>query len=106
MASNEHHDESHHIIPFPVYFKVFAALITLTAITVVASRIDFGEMNTVVAFGIATIKAILVLGFFMHLKYDNMMNRVIILSSAFFLLVFYFFCILDETTRIIQHSTL
>ena len=106
MASNNHHDESHHIIPFDIYIKVFATLITLTAITVIASRIDFGEMNTIVAFLIATIKAVLVLGFFMHLKYDNMMNRVIILSSAFFLIVFYFFSILDETTRIVQHSTL
>ena len=101
-----HADDSHHIIPFQTYIKVFVALITLTIITVAVSRVDLGEWNTIVAFLIATIKAILVLSIFMHLKYDNMMNRVIIGTSAFFLLVMYFFCIVDEVTRVIQHSTL
>ena len=102
----DQHSSAHHIIPFDVYIKVFATLILLTAITVGVSRIDFGEMNTVIAFAIATVKATLVLGFFMHLKYDNLMNRVIILCAAFFLLVMYFFVAIDEATRIIQHPSL
>ena len=81
-------------------------MIFLTFVTVLAAQFDFGEWNAVVAFAIATVKAILVLAIFMHLKYDNMMNRVIILSGVFFLLVMFFFCFLDEVTRIIQTSTL
>ena len=103
---NDHGDTAHHLIPLPVYFKIFGVLIGLTFLTVLASRFDFGVMNTVVAFGIATVKAGLVLAFFMHLKYDNMMNRVIIFSGLFFLVVLYFFCVLDEGTRILQRSTL
>jgi cytochrome c oxidase subunit 4 len=99
-------DTEHHIISVAAYLKVFAALIVLTIITVAASRVDFGAWNAIVAFGIATIKAVCVLAIFMHLKYDNMLNRVIILSAFFFLIVLYFFCEVDNATRILQRSTL
>ncbi|MEK7356234.1 MAG: cytochrome C oxidase subunit IV family protein [Bdellovibrionota bacterium] len=106
MAATGAHDSAHHIIPRPTYFKVFAALIFLTVVTVAASRLDFGTMNTIVAFTIATIKAVLVASIFMHLKYDDRMNRLILFSALFFLVVFYFFCILDEATRVIQTTTM
>jgi cytochrome c oxidase subunit 4 len=98
---DNHGGDHHHMVTLPEYLKVFAALIFLTVVTVLASLVDFGPFNAVIAFGIASVKAGLVLAIFMHLKYDNMMNRVIILSSAFFLFVLYFFCIIDETTRIV-----
>lgn len=104
--AHQNHDSAHHIIPFGTYIKVFAALIVLTVVTVLVAQVDFGAFNAVVAFGIATVKAVLVLGYFMHLKYDDKMNRVIFLSALFFLVVLWFFCILDEVTRILQQSTL
>lgn len=100
VTSGDGHD-NHHMVTLPEYLKVFAALIFLTVITVLASLVDFGAFNAIIAFGIASVKAGLVLAIFMHLKYDNMMNRVIIACSAFFLFVMYFFCIVDETTRVI-----
>ncbi len=109
MAHGQHANDAHsehHIIPFGVYMKVFSALIALTVITVLAARVDFGAFGAAVAFGIATVKAVLVLAYFMHLKYDNMLNRVIIASGVFFLIVFYFFCIVDEITRIVEKNTL
>lgn len=93
-------ENHHHIIPLNTYLKVFAALIGLTVITVAAAQIDFGALNTIIAFGIASVKAGLVLAIFMHLKYDNVMNRVIIGSSVFFLLILWFFSILDIVTRV------
>ena len=104
-GSNHGHG-SHHIVPFSMYIKVFSTLIFLTFLTVAASRVDFGTMNSIVAFAIATIKALLVASIFMHLKYDDKMNRIIIASAFFFLLVLWFFSILDEMTRVVQHSTL
>lgn len=102
-SKEQHH---HHMIPLQTYLNVFAILIVLTVVTVGASRIDFGPMNAVIAFAIASVKAGLVLAYFMHLKYDNMMNRVIIASGAFFLLVLYIFLLVDDVTRIFQGSTL
>ncbi|HMO01674.1 MAG TPA: cytochrome C oxidase subunit IV family protein [Oligoflexia bacterium] len=60
-----------HTVPYPVYLKVFVSLLVLTVITVVISRFDFGEFNLVVAMLIASIKALLVALFFMHLKFEN-----------------------------------
>lgn len=95
-----------HITPFATYMKVFWTLIALTVVTVAAARVDFGFLNSVVAFGIASVKAFLVLAYFMHLKYENMLNRVIIASAVFFLIVLYFFATVDEATRVIQTSPL
>ena len=104
--SQAHHSDEHHIIPLPMYFKIFGALIVLTVITVLAAKVNFGAFNAVVAFGIASVKAALVLGYFMHLKYDNLMNRVIIGSGVFFLIVLWFFSILDLGTRVAVESPL
>ena len=98
--------EAHHTIEFSTYINIFITLLVLTVVTVAASRFDFGEWNTVIAFAIATVKAFLVLAYFMHLKYDNMLNRVSILCAVFFLVVLYFFCKIDDLTRVIQHSVL
>lgn len=103
---DSHGGDAHHIIPFATYFKIFGALIVLTVITVAVTKIDFGMFNAVVAFGIASVKAALVLGYFMHLKYDNLMNRVIIGSGVFFLLVLWFFSVLDIGTRAVVTSPL
>ncbi len=62
-----------HISPTITYVYVGIALLVLTIITVLASYINFGSMfiNIVIALVIATIKALLVLLYFMHLKYEN-----------------------------------
>jgi cytochrome c oxidase subunit IV len=89
-----------HIIPLKNYIIVFLTLVALTALTVIASRFDFGAMNTIIAILIASIKAGLVLAIFMHLKYDDRLYLVVILTSVFFLIVMYFFSILDFVTRV------
>ncbi|MDZ4677057.1 MAG: c-type cytochrome [Oligoflexia bacterium] len=89
MSDNHNHDEhKHHVTPFPLYHKVFAGLIGLTILTVVTSLFDFGMFNMVVAMGIATLKAGLVIAIFMQLKYDNLFNKVTFLCSFVFLAIF------------------
>ncbi|MBI4237049.1 MAG: c-type cytochrome [Deltaproteobacteria bacterium] len=80
--SPKHHDHK------SVYVRVWLALLILTAITVGVAYQDYGVMNIFVAMLIATIKAALVILFFMHLKYDNKFNQVVFLSSFVFLAVF------------------
>lgn len=69
-----YHGDSHelgHIVPFKIYLGVFIALLVLTVITVWVSRFQFGAWNIVVAMVVASIKAMLVALFFMHLKYEK-----------------------------------
>lgn len=81
-SHDNHGSHGHHpLVPIPVYVYTLLALIVLTVLTVAASYMDFGKFNIVVNIGIATVKAALVMAFFMGLKYDNNLNRAFILSS-------------------------
>jgi cytochrome c oxidase subunit 4 len=98
--------QHHHIIPLSVYVKVLATLLVLTALTVAAAQINFGPWNVVIAMGIATVKASLVLAIFMHLKYDNKLFLVCFCTAVFFVTVLYFFTWFDILTRVRVHSIL
>lgn len=64
-------EPNHHIIPVRTYLFVFALLIVLLAITVTVSLFDLGMLNLFVALSIATVKAGLIMAYFMHLRYSS-----------------------------------
>jgi cytochrome c oxidase subunit 4 len=70
---------THHVVPLRVYFAVFAALIILTAVTIQVAYLDMGNLNTPAALGIASVKALLVTLYFMHVRYSS---RLIWLTAA------------------------
>ncbi|MEM7199905.1 MAG: cytochrome C oxidase subunit IV family protein [Planctomycetota bacterium] len=88
-----------HVVPSMLFFKVLVALLFLTFITVAVSRVDFGSANMLVAMGIASVKAALVMTFFMHLKWDTPINNIAILSSFLFLSLLFIFTLADISTR-------
>lgn len=88
-----------HISSTPFYVGVFLTLIVLTVITVGQSYVDLGRMNLVVVVLIATIKASLVVSFFMHLRYDNKFNALIFLSCLFFIGIFFAYTLNDTERR-------
>lgn len=66
-----------HEPPVNVYYTIFGCLVVLTFITVMVSRVHLPAVAAVVmAFLIAISKATLVIGFFMHVKYDPKILRV------------------------------
>lgn len=82
--SSDHPDHfAHHVRR---YLYVFAALICGTILTVWASYIPFPsrEINIAVALVIATCKAFLVAGFFMHLISERKMIYGILGFTVFF----------------------
>ncbi len=104
MATDTHamqhdsHDEHHgvaHVVPVSVLINVFTALIVLTVITVIASYMPFGALETWVALGIATIKAALVAAYFMHLRYDNPLNAVLFVFGLLFVALFVGLILMD-----------
>ncbi len=102
---NKEHVE-HHITPFAVYAKVAGALFFFTFLTVGAHQLHLGVWAAPVAFLIAAIKAALVMLYFMHLKYDNLTNRVIFGTGFFFLVLLFAFSALDIWTRISESTVL
>jgi cytochrome c oxidase subunit IV len=95
-----------HSIPLKTYYNILYALLFLTVITVGAAQIDFGPLNTIIALAIASLKAFLVLAYFMHLKYDDKIYRAAFGSAIFFLVILYLFSVLDIFTRVPQSSVL
>jgi cytochrome c oxidase subunit 4 len=97
--------ETTHPVTGPkTYGAVLGALLVLTAITVGASYIDFGSMNTVMALVIATVKASLVALFFMHLRHDKF-NAVIFCGGLLFLGVFLIWTLFDVSYRVPVYPT-
>ena len=90
---------SEHIVPRTTYFVVFAALLVGTAITVFAANQDFGRMNDVVAMTIAVTKMMLVLLFFMHVRYSSRLIWVVVASMFFWLLILLLLTLTDYTSR-------
>lgn len=82
-----------------MFFNVLLALLFLTFITVAVSRFDFGSMNMLIAMAIAAVKASLVIAFFMHVKYDTAINKIVFLSSFLFLSLLFVFTLADLLTR-------
>lgn len=80
----------HHVVPFKTNLITFITLVALTIITVLTAKfVDLGDYNLVLAMFIATIKVAVVVLWFMHLKYDGLMNRAIFGASFFFLFLFF-----------------
>jgi cytochrome c oxidase subunit 4 len=96
---HESHTPSVHITPLWQYFAVFLALAAGTILTVIASRIDLGWANTPVALAIATIKAVLVILFFMHVIHSTRLTWVIILGAFLWLAVMFVLTFSDYLTR-------
>jgi cytochrome c oxidase subunit 4 len=75
---------------------VLVALGMLTILTVAVTAVDLGSQgNFVVAMIIATVKAILVMGYFMHMFWDSKFNVVAFTSSFLFVLLFLGMTVLD-----------
>jgi len=88
-----------HIVSVRTYVTVFLCLLALTALTTGVAFIDLGSMNTVAALAIAVVKMLLVVLFFMHVKYSSGLIRVVILSGIFFLALLLSFTLADMFTR-------
>ena len=93
----EHH--AHHIVSPATYAVIFAALLIGTAITVGVSYIDLGPWNPVIAIGIACTKAVLVILFFMHIKYSSRVMKLTVASGFFTFLVLITMTLSDYMSR-------
>jgi len=88
-----------HVVPVSTYLLVFIALMIGTALTTWIAYIDLGKWNTVVALVIAFTKMLLVVLFFMHVKYATGLTRVVILAGFFWLGIMITLSCSDELTR-------
>jgi cytochrome c oxidase subunit 4 len=90
---------SGHVVPVKTYVLIFLALIALTALTTGAAFVDLGRLNTVVALAIAVCKMLLVILFFMHVRYSSNLTKIIVVAGFFWLLILIALTLSDFQTR-------
>ncbi len=79
----EHEAQEHHIVSPVVYVVIFCALLVGTALTILASYLELGVFNPIVAIAIAVVKATLVVLFFMHVKYSTKLTKLTVGAGLF-----------------------
>jgi cytochrome c oxidase subunit IV len=106
MSAN--HDATHghedgavhaHVSSIPFYGAIFLGLLILTALTVGQSYVDLGRLNLAAVVIIASMKASLVLLFFMHLRHDAKFNGLMIVACIGFIGIFFVYTFNDVGHR-------
>ena len=94
-------DDHHHIISYAEHFETWISLILLTFMTVFISvfSADLNTLTVATALFIASVKALIVAYYFMHLKYDPKLYRVMILVVLALFTVFLIMLTVDYLTR-------
>ena len=90
---------SGHVSPIKLYIGIFLTLMVLTAVTIMVAYVNLGPWNKVVALGIASFKATLVVLYFMHARYSERLTHVVIASSLVFFAILVFLLLTDYVSR-------
>lgn len=94
-------NDDHKIIPAHVYWKVYGLLLILTVVTVAVAYVHLGIWNVIVPMSIAMAKAMLVVLFFMGLKYSPRLTQIWAVAGVFFLLIMFGLTMGDYVRRVI-----
>lgn len=90
---------SGHVSSIKLYVGIFLTLMALTTITIVVAYINVGPWNKIVALGIASFKATLVVLYFMHVRYSARLIWVILASALFWMGILFALTFSDYWTR-------
>jgi cytochrome c oxidase subunit IV len=92
-------EHTEHIVSPGIYVAIFLALILGTGLTVWVAFQNFAQFNIVIALGIATIKATLVVLYFMHARYSPKRTQLVIVCAVFWLAIMLALTLSDYQTR-------
>jgi cytochrome c oxidase subunit 4 len=92
-----------HIVPRKVYVLVAGALLLLLLLTYALAEVNLGDFNIVVALTIATVKMLLVVLFFMELRWSAHLTWIVAGASLFWLALLVLLTLSDFLTRLPVH---
>jgi cytochrome c oxidase subunit 4 len=96
--TNPEHAE-HHIVTPLQYGFVYISLLIGTLLTVLAANVDMGVFNPVIALAIASTKMVIVILFFMHVKYQSNLIKMTVGAGFFTFLVLITMTLSDYMSR-------
>ncbi|MGE5057678.1 MAG: cytochrome C oxidase subunit IV family protein [Betaproteobacteria bacterium] len=89
-----------HVVSVKLYAAIFATLLLLTLSTTGMAFVDLGgDLNAVVAVAIAIVKTLLVILFFMHVRYSSRLTWVFVGAGFFWLLILLTLTMTDPLAR-------
>ena len=88
-----------HVAPKSLYYAVFLALVVGTVLTVVVAKFDLGAFNNIMMLTIACAKALLVVLFFMHVRWGTRLTWVVASAGFFWLLILFSITMADYMSR-------
>ena len=91
---------AHHPAPVRTYLAVFGALLALTALTTWIAFQDLGALNTPIALAVASLKVLIVVLYFMHVKGSSKLVKVMAATGFLWLLILFVLLMGDFRTRI------
>ena len=92
-----------HVVSLKIYVSIFAALLVMTALTIQVAFLDLGPLNIYVAMTIAVIKAMLVVLFFMHLRYSSSLTKLFVAAGILWFGILIALTVSDYFTRAWQN---
>lgn len=87
MAEREERQQ-HLVIGYGRYFLIWLGLLALTCATVSFAGINLGRWIIITALVIASIKSLLVLNIFMHLKFEDRIFRIFVMVAMGTFIIF------------------
>lgn len=91
--------DQQHIIPPRTYFLVHLALLGLLVLTIGVAFVDLGFFNLILAISIAFSKAVLVVLYFMHVRYSDQVTKMYVGAGLLWLLILFGLTLSDYLTR-------
>ena len=95
--SNTH--TQHIVTPVTTYVAVFVTLLVLTGLTYWVATQDYGGWNTPIALGVAMFKASLVVIYFMGVRYNTPLTKVVVVAGFFWLIILFGLTMGDYVSR-------
>ncbi|MFC2114997.1 cytochrome C oxidase subunit IV family protein [Bacteroidota bacterium] len=92
-------NEKPHIVPYRIFILVLMALLVFTLISIGVTSYNLGPFTVLIALLLATAKTVLVLTYFMHLKYDEKMFAILAAAVLILIGVVIFITFLDYLFR-------
>jgi cytochrome c oxidase subunit 4 len=89
----------HHVVPKKIYYAIFATLLILTGVTVGVAYVDLGPLNAVVALAIACFKAMIVVLYFMHVRYSTRLVKLTVIAGLYWMGILLALTMSDYLTR-------
>lgn len=102
VSSADSHGTEHaelHVASRGLYVTIFGTLMLLTAVTVKAAFMDLGHFGLAVALAIACFKATLVVLYFMHVKYELPLVKIMVPIGLGFVALLILFVFADVASR-------